>query len=190
MDGYLTNPLVFLVSTAFDLYILAVLLRFLLQLVRADFYNPVSQFLVKITQPVLRPLRRVIPGLGGIDMAAVLLLFALQLVAIYVVGLIRAGVLVPLAPAIVGTVAQLIELVLNVYFVVLIVQAILSWVQTGYNPVASILYSLSDPILRPIRRVVPTIGGLDLSPLVAIIGIQLAKMLILPPLHQLARAVY
>ncbi len=189
MDGYFTNPLVFLLQTAFNLYILAVLLRFLLQLVRADFYNPISQFLVKVTQPVLRPLRRVIPGFGGIDVAALVLLFALQLAALYVVWLVGSGVLLSPAVAIVLAVAELVELLLNVYMVVLIVQAILSWVQSGYNPVASVLYSLSDPVLRPIRRMLPPIAGLDLSPLVAIIAIQVIKMLALPPLHQLARAV-
>lgn len=188
-SDYFSNPLVFLIKTAFGLYILAVLLRFLLQLSRADFYNPVSQVLVKVTQPVLRPLRRVIPGIAGIDIAAVVLLIALQLIELVLVSLVQTGAVVSLLPLLVLAVAELLDLVLNVYLVAIIVQAILSWVQPGYNPATAILYSLTEPVLRPAQRIIPPLGGLDLSPLVVIVLIQLLKMLLLPPLYQLAFAV-
>lgn len=189
-SDYFSNPLIFLIKTLFGLYILAVLLRFLLQQSRADFYNPVSQFLVKITQPPLRPLRRVIPGLGGIDVAALVLLLILQLLEIAIVGLLQRGGLLPLPPMLVLAIAELVELTLNVYLVAVIVQAILSWVQPGYNPATAILYSLTEPVLRPAQRILPPLGGLDLSPLVVIILIQLLKMLLMPPLYGLARAVW
>lgn len=188
--NYFSDPVVFLVKTLFGLYILAVMLRLLLQLSRADFYNPLSQFLVKITQPVLRPLRRVIPGVAGIDMAAVLLLIVLQMLELVVVDLIVAGGVRPLGPLLVMTIAQLIELLLNVYLFAIIIQAILSWVQPGYNPSTAVLYSLTDPVLAPARRVIPSMGGLDLSPLVVILAIQLLKMLLLPPIYGLARAAW
>jgi YggT family protein len=188
--NYFSDPVVFLVKTLFGLYILAVMLRLLLQLSRADFYNPLSQFLVKITQPVLRPLRRVIPGVAGIDMAAVLLLIALQLLELVVVDLIVSGGVRPLAPLLVVLIAQLLDLLLNIYLFAIIIQAILSWVQPGYNPATAVLYSLTDPVLAPARRVIPTMGGLDLSPLVVILAIQLLKMLLLPPIYGLARAVW
>jgi YggT family protein len=187
---YLSNPLVFLVKTLFGLYILAVLLRFLLQQSRADFYNPVSQFLVKITQPVLRPLRRVVPGIAGVDVAALVLLLALQLLELALVGLIQGGALMPLLPMLVIAVAELVDLTLNVYLVVIFVQVILSWVQPGYNPATAVIYSLTEPVLRPARRIIPPLGGLDLSPLLVIILIQLLKMLALPPLYGLARAAW
>lgn len=186
--GYFSNPLVFVVQTLFQLYILCVLLRFMLQQVRADFYNPVSQFLVKATQPVLRPLRKVIPGYGGIDWAAVVLIVVLQALAVEVVALIRGGLLMPGLLA-VTVLYQLVELVLNVYLFGILIMALLSWVQAGYNPVAALLHDLTDPVLRPFRRLIPPMGGFDLSPLVAILAIQVAKMLILPPIAALARFV-
>jgi YggT family protein len=187
---YLSNPLVFLLKTLLGLYILAVLLRFLLQQSHADFYNPVSQFLVRATQPALRPLRRVIPGVAGVDLAAIVLLLALQLLELAVVGMLQRGALMPLPPMLVIAVAELVDLTLNVYLIAIIVQAILSWVQPGYNPATAILYSLTEPVLRPAQRFVPPIGGLDLSPLLVIVLIQLLKMLLLPPLYGLARTVW
>jgi len=89
--GYLTHPLAFLVDTLFSLYIMAVMLRFLLQWVRADFYNPLSQFLVRITQPLLHPLRRLVPGWGGFDFSAVLLMIILQMISLALLMMI-AGV--------------------------------------------------------------------------------------------------
>lgn len=186
---YFSNPLVFLIKTLFGLYILAVLLRFLLQQSRADFYNPVSQFLVKITQPVLRPMRRVIPGVAGIDLSAIILLIVLQLVELLLVGLVQRGGMLPVAPMAVLAVAELVDLTLNVYLVLIFIRVILSWVQPGYNPSAAIIYSLTDPVLRPAQRIIPPLGGLDLSPLLVLVVIQLLKMLVLPPLYGLAQAV-
>lgn len=186
MNDYLLRPVEFLVRTLFDLYILAVMLRFLLQWVHADFYNPVSQFIVKITNPPLRPLRRMIPGLGGLDMAAVVLMVALQMVSVAVILFMRGGT-IPLLALFLLSATELIGLVFNVFIFSIIIQAVLSWVNPGaYNPVASILYSLNEPLLRPVRRIIPPISGLDLSPLVVILALQLGKMLVLPPLQQLA----
>jgi len=114
----------------------------------------------------------------------------LQLLEIAVAGLLQRGGLPPLPPMLVLAVAELVELTLNVYLVAIIVQAILSWVQPGYNPATAILYSLTEPVLRPAQRILPPLGGLDLSPLVVIILIQLLKMLLMPPLYGLARAVW
>ncbi|MFA7095699.1 MAG: YggT family protein [Gammaproteobacteria bacterium] len=185
--GYVGNALVFLIQTLFSLYILAVLLRFLLQLVRADFYNPLVQVLVKITNPPLKPLRRVIPGLAGIDMAAIVLMLGLQLVALVLVAAI-----IGFAPSLPGllimAVAELLALVLNVYLFSIIIQAILSWINPGaYNPFTAVLYRLNEPILGPARRLLPPIGGLDLSPILVLIGIQLAKMLVYAPLMDFGR---
>lgn len=185
-DAYLLSPLEFLLSTLFSLYILAVMLRFLLQWVRADFYNPISQFLVRITSPLLRPLRRLIPGLGGLDIAALVLMLALQMLALALVMLLRGGALQPL-PLLLWSVAELVDLAFNVFIFGILIQALLSWISPqGYNPVVGILHSLTTPVLRPLRRRVPPLGGVDLTPLAAIIGLQVAKMLLLPPLRHLA----
>ena len=183
---YFTNPLEFLIQTLVGLYLLCVMLRFLLQWVQADFYNPVSQFLVKITNPPLRPLRRLIPGWAGVDIASLVLMLILQMAALLLVALLR-GVEPSIGALLVLSIAELISLLFNVFLVTIIIQAILSWVNPGqYNPITSMLYSLNRPLLGPAQRLLPPIGGMDLSPIVVIIGLQLAKMLILPPLYRLA----
>jgi YggT family protein len=179
-DDYFTNPLEFLISTLFSLYIVAVMLRFLLGLVRADFYNPVSQFLVRITNPLLIPLRKVVPSIGKFDSAAMLLMIVLQLAAITLIQLLR-GEGISTAILVIITLATLISLLINVYMFAIIVEVIISWMNPGsYNPVSSLLHSLTSPLLRPIRHIVPPIAGIDLSPLFAIIGLQVLRMLILP----------
>lgn len=179
-DDYLTNPLEFLISTLFSLYIMAVMLRFLLGLVRADFYNPVSQFLVRITNPLLIPLRKVVPSIGKFDSAAMLLMIVLQLAAITLILLLR-GERISSAILVIITLATLISLLINVFMFAIIVEVIISWMNPGsYNPVSSLLHSLTSPLLRPIRHLVPPIAGIDLSPLFAILGLQVLRMLILP----------
>jgi YggT family protein len=179
-DDYFTNPLEFLISTLFSLYIMAVMLRFLLGVVRADFYNPVSQFLVRITNPLLIPLRKVVPSIGKFDSAAMLLMIVLQLAAITLILLLR-GEGISSAVLVIITLATLISLLINVYMFAIIVEVIISWMNPGsYNPVSSLLHSLTSPLLRPIRHLVPPIAGIDLSPLFAIIGLQVLRMLILP----------
>ena len=183
--GYLTNPLIFLIQTLFGLYILAVLLRLLLQMVRADFYNPLSQFLVKATNPPLKLLRRIIPGLGGIDLASLLLAWALKTLELYLV-LTLSGIAVHLLGPMLWAIPELVELLINIVLFSVIIQAVLSWFQSGgYNPVYGLLNSLTGPVLRPARRLLPPTGGFDLSPMLVIIGLILLKMLLLPPLRAL-----
>ncbi|HET8700509.1 MAG TPA: YggT family protein [Nitrococcus sp.] len=186
-SSYLSNPIAFLIDTLFSLYILVVMLRFLLQWVRADFYNPISQFLVRITQPALKPLRRAIPGFAGIDLSSVVLMVVLQMAALALVLAVY-GITPQLSYLIIRTPTELISMLLNLYLVAIIVQALLSWVQPDtYHPATLLLYSLTEPVLKPFRQMIPIIGGIDLSPLAALIAIQVIKMLILPPLDQLAR---
>ncbi len=174
--GYFGNAAIFLVETAFDLYILIVMVRFLLQIVRADFYNPVSQFLVKATSPVLVPMRRVIPGFFGIDFASVVLLLVLQVMKLIIIGSIKGYAFQP-AGLIVLSFAELVSLALNVFFFSILIQVVLSWINPGaYNPVTSVLYSLNEPLLAPARRILPPMGGLDLSPLVVGIALKLIEM--------------
>lgn len=187
MGNYAGNAGVFLIQTLFGLYLVAVMLRFLLQLTRADFYNPVSQFLVKVTNPPLIPLRRIIPGLIGIDMAAVVLLLVIQAVELILVGLVQ-GFSLAIPGLVVLTVAELLNLLLNIYFFTILIQVILSWVNPGgYNPAIALLYSLNEPILSRARRVIPPISGFDLSPIVVFIGIQLLRMLLVSPISDIGK---
>lgn len=185
-NAYVTNPLIFLVRTLFGLGALVVMLRFFLQLMRADFYNPISQFVIKTTAPVLRPLRRVIPGLAGLDLAALVLAWLLKALELSLI-LLLLGVAGNLFRTLFWAIPELVGLILNIFLFAIIIQVILSWVSNPYdqNPVASLVYSLSEPLLRPARRLLPPISGLDLSPMLVTVGLVLLKMLLLPPLKLL-----
>jgi len=183
--AYLTNPLVFLIQVIFGAYILVVMLRFLLQLVKADFYNPVSQFVVKVTTPPLRPLRRIIPGIAGLDVAAIILMWLLKSLELALIMMIG-GLGTSLLPALAWSIPELISLFINVFLFAILIQVIISWVNPGgYNPVIGLLNSLTEPLLGPARRIVPPISGLDLSPMLVMIGLVLLKMLLLPPIQLL-----
>jgi len=168
---------VYLIQTALTLYMMAMLLRFLLQLVRADFYNPICQFLVKITNPLVIPLRRIIPGMGGIDVASLLLTLVLQALAIvavmalYGLGLPNIGLL--LAWSALGVVGLLV----NVYFFALLATIILSWVAPGSNnPAVYLLYQITEPVMAPFRKVLPAMGGMDFSPILVFILINVVQI--------------
>jgi YggT family protein len=193
-SGYLLSPLMLIINTLFDLYILLVLLRFLLQMLRADFYNPVSQFITKLTTPPLRLLRRFIPSIGGQDSASIvlcllliyakfLLMRALSIPAAHIGGVMAPIGGVSYAGLLVLSVADLVALVLTVFLGAIIIQVIISWVSPGnYNPVIGLVNRLADPILKPIRKFIPPLGGIDLTPLFASLLLLIAKMLIVPPI--------
>lgn len=181
--NYLANPAIFLIQTLFGLYILAVMLRLILQLVKADFYNPVSQFLVRATNPPLKLLRRFIPGFGGIDISSIILAWALKAAELGLVILLSGASVNALGPFL-WAIPELVELLINIFLFAILIQVILSWINPGaYNPVSALLYSLTDPVMRPARRILPPISGLDLSPMLVMIGLVLLKMLLLPPLR-------
>lgn len=184
-SSYYTTPITFIVQTLFGLYILVVMLRFLLQWARADFYNPLSQFIVKVTTPVLRPLRRFIPGLGGLDFASIVLMWALKTIELSLIIFITSGMLNPIGPML-WAIPQLVDLAINVFLFAILIQVIISWVNPGtYNPILGVINSLTDPLMRPARRLLPPISGLDLSPMLVMMGLYLLKMLLLPPLVML-----
>ena len=186
MGGHIGNATTFLVETLFGLYILIVMLRLLLQWVRADFYNPLSQFIVRATQPVLAPMRSTLPAVGGIDLACVVLLVALQFGELWVVTSVL-GHRAPAAALLVLSIAELLQLAIHVFLFSILIQVIMSWINPGaYNPLLSVLYSLNEPLLTPARRRIPPFGGLDLSPIVVMVALQLAGILFVGPLRQLA----
>lgn len=168
--GTLNSILNLLVQFAVNAYLIAMILRFLLQLVRADFYNPVSQMLVKVTSPLVIPLRRVLPGLAGIDLSSLLLSYAIQMAAIAALVLIQYHRLPSLALLLVGGALAILGLVLGIFFVAIIVVAIVSWVAPGTRqPVVYLCYQLTEPLMAPFRKVIPPMGGLDFSPMIAIL---------------------
>ncbi|MEJ2553429.1 MAG: YggT family protein [Gammaproteobacteria bacterium] len=184
-NQYIAASTIFLIQTLFGLYILVVMLRLLLQWVRADFYNPVSQFIVKVTNPPLKPLRRVIPGWGGIDLASVLLLIALQMLELFLVNLAM-GRAFGIAGLSIEAIAELLSLLINVFIGAILIQVILSWVApSSYNPVIGLVHRIADPVLAPARRLLPPMSGIDFSPLVVLIVLQLLKILVVAPIANL-----
>lgn len=171
----LTSAAIYVIQTLGSLYLLVVLLRFILQLVRADFYNPLSQFVVRATKPLLNPLRKVIPGLGGLDLASLVLAVLLQwLLMIVVVLLMGANPLGALPQLLVWSVISITSLFLKVFFFAMIISVILSWVSPGsYNPGAQLVNQICEPLLAPFRKLLPNLGGLDISPIFAFIALNL-----------------
>ncbi|MBL1142147.1 MAG: YggT family protein [Proteobacteria bacterium] len=184
--GYFTQAGVFLIEIVFGLYILAVLLRFLLARVRADFYNPLSQFIVKITNPAIKPLRRLIPGYYGIDWPSIILLLLVQAIEIILISWITRNYIPAPMGLFVLTFAYLLKEIIYVYLFIIIIQVVISWVNPGaYNPATVIMYQLSEPILKPARRLLPPAGGFDFSPLVVLILLQLSIILLVSPIMDL-----
>lgn len=185
MGGYLGNALAFLVDVTLGLYIFAVLLRFLFQLVRADFYNPISQAVVRVTNPPLSRLRRHIPAVGGIDSASVLLLLILQSLALwlkfFLLGQPPAAV-----GMLIGALAALLAKAIYVIIGALLILVVASWVAPGnYSPLLALADDLVRPLLRPVRRHLPGLGGIDLAPLAVLVILQLTMMLVVWPLRDI-----
>ncbi|MCY4472682.1 MAG: YggT family protein [Kistimonas sp.] len=165
-----------LVDTLSTLLVTAVLLRFLLQLVRADFYNPVSQAIVKLTSPLLSPLRRLIPGFGSLDPSSLVLAFLVQGVFVFIKINIMGYMLPPAGAFTLLTLFFLLETLLDFYTFALIVLVISSWVAPGsYSPGLALLHQLTDPLCNRVRRFVPPLGGLDFSVMIVMFGIFLLK---------------
>ncbi|MDN5873277.1 MAG: YggT family protein [Sinobacteraceae bacterium] len=172
MVAHINNGVIFLVNILFEIGLAILVVRILLQLVRADFYNPISQLVWRLTQPLLRPLQRVLPRYRTLDVATLAVLYVLALV--YVEVLARLWQLEPaFGFALLQAALKVISLTLNIYTLSLFAQALLSWIGPGVsNPAANVLWSLNEPLLRPVRRILPPIAGLDLSPIPVIILLQ------------------
>ncbi|MGY2375817.1 YggT family protein [Pseudomonas sp. SDO524_S393] len=178
----INDAAVFIIQTLGSLYLLIVLMRFILQLVRANFYNPLCQFVVKATQPLLKPLRRVIPSLFGLDMSSLVLALLLQILLFAVILLLngyQANTVLLLPWGLIG----IFSLFLKIIFWSMIISVILSWVAPGSrSPGAELVYQITEPVLAPFRRLIPNLGGLDISPIFAFIAIQLLQSWVIPRL--------
>ncbi len=175
----MSAPLIFIAETLFELYVLCFVLRFVLQATRADFHNPLSQLIVRVTNPVVLPLRRLVPGFRGLDMSSLVVVLVLEVIATAVLFPLKTGV----SPSPVGllyfALLRTMMTVLRMYMFAVLIYALMSFVNPGtYNPLTSVLASISEPLLRPVRRIIPAIAGLDLSPLFVIIGLQALMMAI------------
>jgi YggT family protein len=185
--GYFANAGQILINFAFGALVALVVMRVLLQLVRANFYNPICQFLYKLTNPVLIPLHRLVPNWRNLDIAATLLawlLTALKLVLLYALfghGLGIAGLALM-------ALADLFDFVLVLYLGLILVRVLLSFITVERsNPVVPLVFQLSEPLLRPIRRRVPAMGAMDFSPMIAMLAIMLMRVLLVMPLLDLGQ---
>ena len=170
--------LLFIVDALLTLVVVAFLLRVLMPVVRADFRNPIGQAVLQFTSPLVMPLRKLLPPAGRIDVASVVALLVVQLAKTAVLRLV-AGAGLAFVPLLVGGLHDLARTVLQFYFVAVLVYALLSWVAPGgYGPGAQLLGRLCDPLLNPLRRIIPPIGGLDLSALFVLIGLQALQILL------------
>jgi YggT family protein len=168
----MSQALYFIVKTLTQLFLLLLLLRFWLPWLRADFRNPVAQGILRITSPLIVPLRRLLPSIGRLDTATILLAFVVQFLAVVLLLAIMNRMADPFTIAVVSLI-ELAILSLNLFFFVILIRIVLSWVSpNNYNPITALLTTISEPILRPFRRLIPPIGGLDISPIFAIVLLQ------------------
>ncbi len=176
----LNTAAIYVLQTLGSLYLLIVLLRFVLQLVRADFYNPLSQFAVRATQPLLKPIRRIVPSLFGLDMSSLLLAIIIQLVLMALTLLLMYGTTGNPVQLLIWSIIGVTALFLKIFFFALIISVILSWVAPGsHNPGAELVNQICEPALAPFRRILPSLGGLDISPILAFMVLKLLDMLVI-----------
>ncbi|MDK2598530.1 YggT family protein [Pseudoalteromonas obscura] len=176
------NAMYFLIETIFNLFLMVVLLRFWMQWARVDFYNPVSQAVVKATSFAVNPLRKVIPGFAGIDVASLVLAFIVAGTKVSVLMLVFSGHW-DAAKAAIGGLLTVLREAFSLVFWILVIRALLSWVVQGYNPAAAVFEQLTEPLLRPIRKIIPPLGGLDLSIMVVLIGMMFLQHLVMDFMH-------
>jgi len=173
-----TGALIYLISTITDLYIAAIMLRLLLQWVRADFYNPLCQFLLKITNPVLVPTRRLVPSIGRLDTASIVIMLLLEIIQLTIISQLDQMV-VELKYLMLFAVQKLLLTLLMTYFVLIIARVIVSWIGgRSRHPLIPLIYQLTEPVLRPFNRLIPHFGGVDLSPLFALIALRFLLLLL------------
>jgi YggT family protein len=174
----MTQALYFIVRTLAQLYLLLLLLRFWLPWLRADFRNPIAQGILRFTSPLIVPLRRFLPSIGRLDTATILVAFVVQYVTVLaLLAIVRRSA--DTAEVALVSIIELAILSLNLFFFAILIRIVLSWVAPGnYNPITALLTTLSEPVLRPFRRLIPSIGGLDISPIFAIVLLQAAVIML------------
>ena len=179
------QALIFIVSTLAQLYLFVLLLRLWLPWLGADFRNPIAQGILRLTSPLVIPVRRIIPPIGKLDTATVLVAFALQYLTILVI-LFIGGSMVGIVPIAITALLDLVILSCRLFTFAIIIHIVLSWIAPGtYNPATALIASLVEPLLRPFRRIVPSLGGLDISPIFAIILLQAVSIIIVQELRPL-----
>ena len=183
----MTQAIAFVIKALGSLLVAVFMLRLMLQLTRANFRNPVAQGIVRLTNWLIMPLRKVLPPVGKVDLASVIAVILAETVSIVLLSAVR-GFGLPALPelagaAVLGTTITAIDL----WCIVVFVYALISMVApTGDSPLTGPLTSLAEPLLRPVRRLLPALGGFDFSPVIVIIGLQALRILLLGEWPQVA----
>jgi YggT family protein len=176
----LMEAFIFLIRTLFGLYITILLLRLLFQLVRADFYNPISQAIVKLTTPLVIPLRRLLPAMGRIDTASLLLAIGFQALLVYIIFLLR-NFPVPVLDIILWSILAMLHRILDIFTFALFIVVILSWVAPySRSPVALLAFQLTEPLLRPVRGKIPPVAGIDFSVMIVMLMLYVIANFLIP----------
>lgn len=177
MNGSFGDPALFLVRTLFELVIFVLITRYFLQLFRASFFNPVTQAIVRITDPVLRPLRKILPRTGRHDLASLIVAAIFLVLMVIVLGQMQ-GVSFGVTAVLISVIYLGFITVTNLFFWTILLRAVASWLGPNRSPGVAFLEDLTDPILRPVQRILPPLGGIDLSPLAVLLAIQVVQMLV------------
>lgn len=178
MPSNISSAIVFVVNAITSLYLLVLLLRFWMPWLRADFRNPLAQGILRFTSPLVVPVRRIVPSFGRLDTATVLVAFVIQYLTVLLLLLIM-GQTAGIAAIALTALVKLIVLSINLFVYAIFIRIILSWIsQGGYNPATAIITTLTEPVLRPFRRLIPPMGGFDISPIFAIILLLAATIVV------------
>ncbi|MGB6977294.1 MAG: YggT family protein [Gammaproteobacteria bacterium] len=188
MPNPFIKAILFLIQVAFSLYIAAMALRLVLQIAQANVRNPITQFIIRITNPCIRPLQRFIPRWKDVDWAIVVVLVLLQLIELFLIGWLSTRHIPNFWGLLLWTCGDLGQLLTNIYSYAILIRVILSWIMPIYgSPLMEVVYVITEPMLSYFRRWLPLIGGIDLSPLFAIIILQLFSILLFTPLIQIGQ---
>jgi YggT family protein len=178
MPSNISSAIVFIVNAVTSLYLLVLLLRFWMPWLQADFRNPLAQGILRFTSPIVIPVRRIVPSFGRLDTATVLVAFVIQYLTVLLLLLIL-GQTAGIATIAVTSIVKLVVLSINLFVYAIFIRIILSWIsQGGYNPATAIITTLTEPLLRPFRRILPPMGGFDISPIFAVILLLAATIVV------------
>jgi len=188
MNSAVSNAFIFLIQTSFDLYFIIVLLRLLFQYFRVDFYNPFSQFILKVTNPILMPLQRIIPKSRKIDLSTLLLLIAIKALELFLISLLSIGTIPSIGGLILWPIGEILSQTINVFCLAILMTVILSWVAPkNHTPISSLLIQITEPLLSPARKLMPATIGIDFSPLLVLIALKFLDILLIAPITQLGK---
>ncbi len=179
MPATLNEAGLFLITILFDLYLFVLSARLLLFWVKADYFNPITHFVIRLTDPIITKLRRVLPNHRNLETSTLILILFLELSKLLLISLLFDAIPdIGMTAFVFLTLTNTLKLILGTFFYAILFHAILSWIQPGYSPISQILSQLSAPILRPLQRAIPPVAGFDLTPLFALILLQFIMILL------------